>query len=67
MPINKTVEKIVAVVKKDVECMDGNYILFQFQGLKGRIISLCVKALAHYKDFHKDFSENVFVKIIVHI
>ena len=22
-----------------------------------------VKALAHYKDFHKDFSEKIFVKI----
>ena len=25
------------------------------------------KALAHYKDFHKDFSEKIFVKIVVHI
>ena len=24
------------------------------------------KALAHYKDFHKDFSEKIFVKIVVH-
>ena len=65
--MKKTVVKIVAVVKKVLVCMDDNYFLFQFQGLKGRIISLCVKALAHYKDFHKDFSENIFVKIIVHI
>ena len=26
-----------------------------------------VKALAHYKDFHKDFSEKIVVKIFVHI
>ena len=26
-----------------------------------------LKALAHYKDFHKDFSEKIVVKIFVHI
>ena len=26
-----------------------------------------VNALAHYKDFHKDFSEKIVVKIFVHI
>ena len=25
------------------------------------------KALAHYKDFHKDFSEKIVAKIVVHI
>ena len=28
---------------------------------------IIIKALAHYKDFHKDFSEKIFVKIVVHI
>ena len=50
-------------MKKVIACMDDNYFLFQVQCLKGRvIISLCVKALAPYKDFHKDFSEKIFVK-----
>ena len=26
-----------------------------------------IKALAHYKDFHKDFSGKIVVKIFVHI
>ena len=30
-------------------------------------VYLNLKALAHYKDFHKDFSEKIFVKIVVHI
>ena len=28
---------------------------------------LRVKALAHYKDFHKDFSKKIVVKIVAHI
>ena len=33
--------------------------------LKARAVHT-VQALAHYKDFHKDFSEKIFVKIVVH-
>ena len=33
----------------------------------GVIRFLWFKALAHYKDFHKDCSEKIVVKIVVHI
>ena len=29
--------------------------------------SLTIKALAHYNDFHKDFSEKIVVNIVFHI
>ena len=32
-----------------------------------KVTETSVKALAHYKDFHKDFSEKFFVKIVIHI
>mgnify|MGYP001803631872 CR=1 FL=1 len=40
-------------------------ILFGFGLL--RLLFLGLKALAHYKDFHKDFSEKIVVKIFVQI
>ena len=44
-----------------------NILHLQFRHLIQKTMIYYIKALAHYKDFHKDFSEKIVVKIVVHI
>ena len=46
--------------------LKGSTIYIRKKFINDHSMLFCLKALAHYKDFHKDFSEKIFVKIFVH-